>query len=237
MVNPSTTASLSPKAPVCVFCASSLGTSPIYAAAAISLGRSLALSSTPLIYGGGSKGLMGLVASSALENGGQVHGIIPKAFLVATNGEKGEGASSQEEEIGKGKTVNLEGHKSKVTVVGGMHERKTLMSKLSTGGFITLPGGFGTFEEVMEMTTWSQLGIHATPKPIVVLSVGGFFAPLKEQCERAVKAGFIAEKNLSFLKFVDGPDDADWGALAMQALDEWVWDAEAGYRGLDWETS
>jgi hypothetical protein len=87
--------------------------------------------------------------------------------------------------------------------------------------------------QVMEMTTWSQLGIHSN-RPVLLLNIDSFFTPLQQQIQRSVDEGFIAAKNLAFIKFIDGPDDADWGRLAVEALDGWVWDENAGYKGLDW---
>ncbi|CED85079.1 Cytokinin riboside 5'-monophosphate phosphoribohydrolase LOG [Phaffia rhodozyma] len=217
--------------PLCVFCGSSNGKDEAYRSAARSVGKALAEANIPLIYGGGTSGLMGLTAASAVEAGGEVHGIIPRAFLGP--GEQGVPTLSDKDES-TGRTGQLKG--GKTSVVGGMHERKTLMAKLATGGFVVLPGGFGTFEEAMEMTTWSQLGIHFN-RPVLILSVRGFYAPLKEQILLACREGFIHEKNLGLIKFVEAEDEADWGALTVKTFREWEWDADAGYKGLDWASS
>lgn len=110
------------------------------------------------------------------------------------------------------------------TVVGSMHERKTLMAKLCQG-FVALPGGYGSLEEVAEMTTWTQLGIHK--KPVVLLNVQGFYEPLRLFVDNAIKAGFISEPNRAFMTFVDKPqdltdDEFDWGQAALVALRDWT---------------
>ncbi|KAJ9111487.1 hypothetical protein QFC22_006514 [Naganishia vaughanmartiniae] len=180
--------------PICVFCASSPGNKPIYEQAAISVGQALAENGNQCVYGGGVRGLMGTVSSACLEAGGQAHGIIPAA-LTGRAAEKAvrearsqpdsgpatpASASSssadppvEQSKEGSGETV-LKGDESDYggrytnEVVKTMHERKLRMAQISTGGFIVLPGGFGTFEEVMEMVTWNQLRIHR--RPVVVLN-------------------------------------------------------------------
>jgi len=152
---------------ICVFCGSSVGRNPIYRESAMAVGQYLAEKNIGIVYGGGSVGLMGALAEAALEAGGEVIGIIPKALY--------------EKEIAHHGLRQL-------CVVGSMHERKALMSELSDA-FIALPGGFGTFEELMEVITWSQLGIHL--KPCGILNVTGFFDPLLAMCDHAVDQGFI----------------------------------------------
>ena len=152
---------------ICVFCGSSEGASPAYRAAAECLGRLLAARGLRLVYGGGQVGLMGALASAADAAGGEVVGIIPRALLVR--------------EAGIGATDDLR-------IVGSMHERKALMAELSDG-FIALPGGYGTLEELCEMITWAQLGIHG--KPCGLLDVEGYFSPLIAQFDLAVEAGFV----------------------------------------------
>jgi hypothetical protein len=160
--------SISGKLPsVCVFCASSLGNRPVYVAAARQLGEVLARSGITLVYGGARVGLMGTVANAVIENGGRVIGVLP-SFLAC-------------KEIAHPGLTELR-------IVGSMHERKALMAELSTA-FISLPGGIGTLEEMMEMISWNQLGVHR--KPSGVLNVDGFFEPLLAQIERGVADGLL----------------------------------------------
>src|SRR5262249_38471840 len=126
---------------VCVFCGALNGSRPIYRQAAESLGRTIAERGVTLVYGGGRIGLMGTVANGALAAGGAVIGVIPQALF--------------NRELGHQDITELK-------IVGSMHERKAMMEELSDG-FIAMPGGFGTFEEIFEMITWLQLGAHATP--------------------------------------------------------------------------
>ena len=139
---------------ICVFCGAAAGNDPRYAAAAGDLGRALAARSIELVTGGGKVGLMGVVADATLAAGGQVIGIIPR-FL-------------EEREVAHRGLTELH-------VVESLHERKALMHELSDG-FIVLPGGFGTLDELMESITWAQLGLHA--KPIGIVNVAGYFDEL-----------------------------------------------------------
>ncbi len=141
---------------VCVYCGSSFGSDPSHEASATRLGQLIAESGLRLVYGGGSVGLMGTVATSALEAGGKVTGVIPR-FL-----EKRE--------------VMLESLEDLI-ITNGMHERKHLMFEKSDA-FIALPGGIGTLEEAVEMMTWAQLGQHR--KPVVLANINGFWSPLLE---------------------------------------------------------
>ncbi len=152
---------------ICVFCGSSKGRRLEYGAAAVALGKLLARRGIGLVYGGGNVGLMGLVADACLADGGSVTGIIPEALMV--------------KEVGHLSLTRIE-------VVDSMHTRKRRMAELSDG-FIALPGGFGTFEELFEVLTWAQLGFHA--KPIGLVNVGDYFAPLIAMCDRAVEEGFM----------------------------------------------
>ena len=154
---------------VCVFCGSSPGFRPVYAEAARATGRLLAERGIGLVYGGGNVGLMGEVADAVLAVGGQVTGVIPRALL--------------EREVGHRGLTELH-------VVATMHERKALMVDLSDG-FVALPGGFGTLDELCEALTWSQLGIHA--KPCAVLNVDGYFDALLALFDHAVREGFVRE--------------------------------------------
>jgi uncharacterized protein (TIGR00730 family) len=152
---------------VCVFCGASAGNDPRYAAAAADLGRALAARSIELVTGGGKVGLMGVVADATLAAGGKVVGIIPR-FL-------------EEREVAHRGLNELH-------VVESLHERKALMHELSDG-FVVLPGGFGTLDELMESVTWAQLGLHA--KPIGIVNVAGYFDELLSFVEGARSAGFI----------------------------------------------
>ncbi|KDQ59633.1 hypothetical protein JAAARDRAFT_33208 [Jaapia argillacea MUCL 33604] len=204
---------------VAVFCASSTGTEDAYQAAAVSLGRALAKANRPLVYGGGSKGLMGVVSGAALEASGKVTGVVPIA-MVAAGGEASAGSG--------GKTHVVLGEKGReaveTIVVNSMHERKVEMARRA-GGFVALPGGFGTYEEVLEATTWTQIAIHN--KPIVILNVLSFYDPLRSLVRKGLEAGFIQPQNESLIVFVDGPSDHsdhqsfDWGSAALDAVDTW----------------
>jgi uncharacterized protein (TIGR00730 family) len=152
---------------ICVFCGSSEGASPAFRDAAAALGRLLAEKGLRLVYGGGQVGLMGVLASAAVAAGGDVVGIIPRALLAR--------------EAGTQLADDLR-------IVGSMHERKALMAELADG-FIALPGGYGTLEELCEMVTWAQLGIH--DKPCGLLDVEGYFSPLIAQFDLAVDSGFL----------------------------------------------
>jgi uncharacterized protein (TIGR00730 family) len=152
---------------VCVFCGSSSGRDPRFAAAARELGQALALRSCDLVYGGGQVGLMGVLADAVLAAGGRVIGVIPE--MLATRELLHSGATEMH-------------------VVESMHARKALMA-LRADAFVALPGGFGTFEETLEMITWGQLGIHQ--KPLGLLDVLDFYRPLVEFIDHAIEAGFI----------------------------------------------
>ncbi len=160
---------------VCVFCGSSFGVLPEFSEAAQLLGESLAKAGIGLVYGGGNVGLMGVVADAALRAGGEVIGVIPD-FL-------------DQREVGHSGLTQLH-------VVGSMHERKALMEKMSDG-FIALPGGIGTFEELFEILTWAQLGVHQ--KPVGLLDVAGYYQPLKAMLEQAVTSGFLKQETSDLL--------------------------------------
>lgn len=152
---------------VCVFCGSNVGSDPRFAAVAREFGALLAKEGVALVFGGGSVGLMGVVADAVLANGGKAIGVIPRALL--------------DREIGH---RNL----SELHIVESMHERKAMMASLADA-FVALPGGLGTLEEIFEVWTWAQLGIHA--KPVAFLDAEGFYSPLLAFLDRAVDAGFI----------------------------------------------
>jgi uncharacterized protein (TIGR00730 family) len=152
-----------------------MGASPFYREAAAELGRTIAAKGWSLVYGGGQVGLMGVVANTVLEEGGEVTGVIPH-FLNTR-------------EVAHDGVTHLK-------LVETMHERKALMEKLSDG-FVALPGGFGTYEELMEIITWGQLGLHC--KPIGVLDLQGFYQPLLAQVDKGVESGFIRPEFRSLL--------------------------------------
>lgn len=160
---------------LCVFCGSSRGAQPAYARAAAELGRALAREGIELVYGGSHLGLMGVIADAALAAGGRVIGVIPDFML--------------EREIGHRQL-------SELRVVRSMHERKANMAELSDA-FVALPGGFGTFEELCEMLTWGQLGLHA--KPCALYDVEGYYQPMLQLFDRAVEQGFVRAENRSSL--------------------------------------
>ncbi|KAF8889771.1 hypothetical protein CPB84DRAFT_1941542 [Gymnopilus junonius] len=202
---------------VAVYCGSSTGRQEAFSAAARSLGLALAAAGRPLIYGGGSKGIMGVVSASALEGGGKVIGVIPRVMLDQDGEkEKVHGVSIHLNEVERGKVETIP--------VNSMHERKVEMAKRAIG-FVGLPGGFGTFEEVLEVITWSQLGIH--DKPVVLLNVHSFWEPLRTLIRKSIEAGFIKPASERLAIFVDGPTkdedhlSFDWGKAAMEALDSW----------------
>ena len=167
---------------VCVFCGSSSGTRPVYAQAAAQLGTALADAGVGVVYGGGNVGLMGAVATAALDAGAEVIGVIPQQLL--------------EREIGNLDVTELH-------VVDSMHERKAMMADLSDA-FVALPGGLGTLEELFEVATWSQLGLHV--KPVALLDVDGFFGPLTAMLDHAVAEGFVRPEHRRLLLSADGPE-------------------------------
>jgi uncharacterized protein (TIGR00730 family) len=172
---------------ICVFCGSSPGARPEYADAARAMGLALAERGMGLVYGGGRVGLMGIVADTLMQAGGEVVGVIPEALM--------------RREVGHAGLTELR-------VVGSMHERKALMADLADG-FVALPGGFGTFEEFCEVITWSQLGIH--PKPCGLLNVAGYYAPLLAMFDHAAAERFIRPEHRALVL-----EDTDPGRLIEQ---------------------
>lgn len=168
---------------VCVYCGSGVGGRAEYADAARALGKVLADRGLHLVFGGGRIGLMGVIARTVLEHGGQVTGVIPRAL----------------HEMGLGLTDVAD-----MRIVADMHERKALMAKLADA-FIALPGGFGTMEEILEILTWAQLGFHA--KPAGLLNVAGYFDDLIRFVDHATAQGFIDPAHRALL-LVDRTPDA-----------------------------
>jgi len=166
---------------VCVFCGSASGARPEYAAAARALAGELARHGLGLVYGGGSVGLMGVLADASLALGVEVIGVIPRPL-----------ASRELRHTGL----------TELRLVDSMHERKATMAALADA-FIALPGGLGTLEELLEVLTWSQLGIHR--KPTGILNVGGYWTDLLELLEHAVTERFIRPEYLTFLLAADTP--------------------------------
>ena len=168
---------------LCVYCGSSYGSRPEYKEAALSLAKALRERDLGLVYGGGDVGLMGVVAREALTLGCEVTGVITRDLF--------------EREVAFKDLPDLR-------VVGSMHERKALMAKLSDG-FIAMPGGLGTMDEIFEAMTWTQLGIHA--KPCGFLNVEDYYTPLMKFLAHAVNEGFICEDSLSCAVCDSDPSD------------------------------
>ena len=160
---------------ICVYCGSNTGARPLYAEAAQDLADVLVRHDLELVYGGAKKGIMGVIADAVLERGGHVHGVIPKMLC--------------EKEIAHPGLTDLH-------IVTSMHERKTMMAALSDG-FIAMPGGFGTLEEIVEIVTWGQLRFH--DKPCGLLNVNGYFDHLLRYLDHANEEGFLRAENRRML--------------------------------------
>jgi len=168
---------------VCVFAGSNVGARGEYAAAARALATECAARGLGIVYGGGSVGLMGVLADTALAAGTEIIGVIPAPLAT--------------KELAHASLTELR-------VVESMHERKATMNALADG-FIALPGGLGTFEETFEVLTWAQLGIHA--KPVGVLNVEGYYDGLLRWLSHAVREGFVRREHLPLLLFADTPSE------------------------------
>ena len=177
---------------ICVYCGSAVGGSDAYVDAARSLGRELVRRDIALVYGGGKVGLMGTIADEVMAQGGRATGVIPQALM--------------QREVGHHGLTELH-------VVKDMHERKAMMAELADG-FIAMPGGFGTLEELFEVTTWAQLGLHE--KPIGLLNVNGFYDGLTGFASHLVAEGFVRPDHARLL--MHAPDA---GALLDQ-FDDFV---------------
>ena len=182
-----------------VFCGSSSGLAPIYKEAARELGRLLGQRAIRLVYGGGHVGLMGVVADACLNAGGSVIGVIPQALA--------------DKEVAHTGLTELR-------IVGSMHERKAVMADLSDA-FVSLPGGFGTWEEFFEVLTWAQLGIHR--KACGVLNVNGYYDPLIEMADRALSEGFLRKGHRDLLLSDADPERLldRLSSYAAPAVDKW----------------
>lgn len=169
---------------VCVFCGSSAGIRPEYAEAARALGVELARRRLGLVYGGGSVGIMGILADSAMAAGAEVIGVIPRPL-----------ASRELAHAGL----------TELKLVDSMHERKAAMAALADG-FLALPGGLGTLEETLEILTWAQLGIHA--KPVAALNTAGYWDGLIRLLGHAAAEGFVRSEYAGLMLFADEPAEA-----------------------------
>ena len=185
---------------ICVFCGSNAGAKPAYLNAAEAVGRGLAQRGVRVVYGGATVGMMGALADAARGAGGEVIGIIPQSIF--------------DREIGHTGLDDLR-------VVGSMHERKALMAELSDA-FIALPGGIGTLEELFEVYTWAQLGIHA--KPLGLLDVAGYYQPLVSFLDHAVQERFLRPEMRTLLAMSDDLGDllAALDASEPVTLQTWI---------------
>ena len=184
---------------ICVNCGSNTGTRPEYLKAAVELGRYLAENDIGLVYGGAGVGLMGAVASSAMENGGDVIGVIPESFA---------------DRVGHDNLTELH-------IVSTMHERKTIMFDLSDA-FIALPGGMGTIEEVFEVLTWAQLGFHE--KPCGLLNICGYYDSIIAFLENAVAQQFVRQEHKDMLLVDADPQNliTRFNNYEVTPIEKWI---------------
>lgn len=175
---------------LCVYCGSNSGAKPVYAERAVALGTRMARAGIRLVYGGGNIGLMGTIADAVLAAGGDVVGVIPKQLV--------------DMEVAHLGLTELE-------VVASMHERKSRMFDLADG-FVALPGGFGTLEEIVEMLTWRQLGIG--DKPCAIFDIEGYYQPLVAMMDRMVEERFLHP----------GQREDLWTGSDIDAMLEWMRD-------------
>ncbi|MBC3931371.1 LOG family protein [Undibacterium curvum] len=166
---------------ICVYCGSSPGTSPVYADSARQLAAELVARGHELVYGGGNVGLMGVIADEVMRLGGRVTGVIPQALMDKEVGHRG---------------------LTQLHVVANMHERKALMAELAQG-FIAMPGGIGTLEELFEVMTWSQLGFHH--KPVGLLNTQGFYDGLIQFLQHTTEQGFLRPAHQAILQASANP--------------------------------
>lgn len=175
---------------LCVYCGSNRGSDPAFVEAAVAMGQALAARGVGLVYGGGHVGMMGTLADAVLGAGGEVIGVITEQLVDAEVAHRG--------------VTRLE-------VVADMHQRKARFEQLADG-FVALPGGFGTLEELFEMLTWNQLGL--VRKPVVLLDVAGFWGPLLAWVDHAVAAGFVRAEHGALAQRATTVDEAIDRALA-----------------------
>lgn len=185
---------------ICVYCGSNSGSRPIYSDAARALAEVLVRNGYELVYGGADKGIMGVIANSMLRQGGKVYGVMPTALC--------------DKEIAHPKLTELH-------IVSSMHERKTMMAELSDG-FIAMPGGFGTLEEIIEILTWGQLQFH--DKPCGLLNVDGYFDHLIRYLDHAVGEGFLCAENRQMLLCDNTPAGLvqQFGKYTAPRVDKWT---------------
>jgi hypothetical protein len=185
---------------ICVFCGSSFGSRPAYREAAETTGRLLCQRGIELVYGGGNVGLMGTMADACLDGGGRVIGVIPQALV--------------DKEVAH---LGL----TELRVVQSMHERKSLMADLSDA-FLALPGGYGTWDELCEALTWTQLGIQR--KACALLNVSGYYDAFLEFADRAVSEGFLKDVNRDLLLSDDDPARLldRLAGYAVPIVDKWI---------------
>ena len=167
---------------ICVFCGSSSGAQGVYVEQAKALGLAMVSREIGLVYGGGGIGMMGAVADAVIEANGKVIGVIPYALATKERAHP---------------DIDMR-------VVNTMHDRKAMMAELSDA-FIAMPGGFGTFEELMETITWGQLGIHQ--KPVGLLNIAGYYDPMLAMIDRAIKEGFILPRYRNLFVASSGVDE------------------------------
>ena len=179
---------------LCVYCGSSPGKHPEYAEQGRAFGTEMARRGIALVYGGGNVGLMGIVADAVLAAGGRATGVIPRQLVEREVAHKG---------------------LSELVVVDTMHQRKTRMYELSDG-FVALPGGFGTMDEMFEMLTWAQLGLHR--HPCAFLDVRGYYTPLRAMMDHMVAEGFVQP----------GQRDSLWFGESLPAMFEWMENYDGG---------
>ncbi|KAL4793522.1 hypothetical protein BDV19DRAFT_217569 [Aspergillus venezuelensis] len=234
-------ATTEPKRPVvCVFCGSLEGTNPAHIEAARGLARIFHENNIQLVYGGGTRGLMGEIAKTLVSLSGpsSVHGIIPRALVSISNKDTppsesavaGAGGGKEAERVVQDLNGIPDTEYGMTTVVADMHTRKRMMAeKVKEGGpgsgFVALAGGFGTIEEVMEMTTWNQLGIHHLG--IVLLNVGGYWDGLLEWVRNAVREGYVSRENGGIVVEAKSVEEV-WPALVRYQVSE-------GRYQLKWE--
>ena len=167
---------------ICVYCGSSDKANPAYLNAAYEMGAVIAARGLQLVYGAGGTGLMGAIANGALENGGEVIGVLPEIFNTPTLAHNG---------------------LTRLEIVENMHQRKARLAELADA-FIALPGGYGTLEELFEILTWAQIGLHQ--KPVGLLNVRRYFDPLLELVEKASSEGFIYQEHRGLFTSGDDPN-------------------------------
>lgn len=168
---------------ICVYCGSNPGNRPEYLEAAKALGKTLAANQITLVYGGAKIGIMGCIADTVLAEGGEVIGVMPQSLV--------------DREVAHPGLTRLE-------VVSSMHERKALMAKLSDG-FIAMPGGIGTLEEIFEVLTWAQLGFHR--KPCGLLNIQGYYDHLSTFLDHVTEEGFVRDVHRAMLQVESAPEE------------------------------